>query len=196
RGAPGADVSRVAEQAHLRHSRGARDDAAAGGSRIPPRLMNGRIDGLRAFVAIAALVASGCGRDDTGPSPVGPTIACPSAQTAQSPDGNAVSVNYPAPTVSGGAAPVTATCTPASGTPFSVGTTTVTCTARDARQQAASCSFGVAVAGPPRISATKFVAFGDSITAGQLDPACPGTSSLSGPLAWQLDNFRVRTLAI
>jgi lysophospholipase L1-like esterase len=56
---------------------------------------------------------------------------------------------------------------PASGTTFPVGTTTVTCTATDAQQRVSSCSLTVAVATPPRLRATKFVAFGDSITAGQ-----------------------------
>jgi len=151
--------------------------------------------GLHALVIVSTLLAGACGRDDTGPSPVGPAIACPAAQAAQSPDGHAVAVSYPAPTVSGGTAPVTTTCTPPSGTPFSVGMTTVTCTARDARQQSASCSFGVAVAGPPKISASKFVAFGDSITAGELDPACTITSA-RGFEAWLLDHEQAVTFAI
>jgi lysophospholipase L1-like esterase len=46
------------------------------------------------------------------------------------------------------------------------GSTTVMCTATDARQRLASCSFSVTVTLPPRISATRFVAFGDSITEG------------------------------
>lgn len=146
-----------------------------------------------AAIAVAALVAAGCG--STGPSPIGPAIACPAPQTAQSPDGNALPVHYPLPVVSGGAQPISIACTPPSGSVFSVGSATVICTARDAKQQTASCSFGVTVARPPKINATKFVAFGDSITEGQLDPACT-SHSIAGPLAWQLDNILSRTRSI
>jgi lysophospholipase L1-like esterase len=53
----------------------------------------------------------------------------------------------------------------------------VACTARDAAQHTASCSFRIAVVAPPRLSATKFLAFGDSITAGVI----PTTCSLNAP---------------
>src|SRR5204863_9954577 len=106
-----------------------------------------------------------------------------------------VAVHYPLPTVTGGAQPVSIACTPPSGSMFSVGTASVGCTARDAKQQTASCSFNVTVASPPKLSAMKFVAFGDSITEGQLDPPCPGFS-IAGPLAAYLDNLRARPEAI
>jgi lysophospholipase L1-like esterase len=75
-------------------------------------------------------------------------------------------VNYPAPTVTGGAQPVTTTCTPASGASFSVGTTAVACTAVDASARQAQCSFSVTIT-PLLISVTKYMAFGDSVTEGQ-----------------------------
>lgn len=71
------------------------------------------------------------------------------------------------PTVTAGDAPVTLLCTPASGSVFPIGTTPVSCTATDARQRAASCSFNVVVQPPPRLTLTRFVAFGDSITLGE-----------------------------
>jgi lysophospholipase L1-like esterase len=49
-----------------------------------------------------------------------------------------------------------------------VGTSKVTCTAIDARQQIGMCAFDVTVQGPPKLSATQFVAFGDSITEGKI----------------------------
>ena len=66
-------------------------------------------------------------------------------------------------------------CTPPSGSSFGIGTTEVRCTATDAQQRTASCRFTVTVAAPapPRLNATNFVAFGDSITEGVLEPACP-----------------------
>ncbi len=50
---------------------------------------------------------------------------------------------------------------------FPVGATTVTCTATDARQRTASCTFGITVLVPPSITLTRFAAFGDSMTAGE-----------------------------
>jgi lysophospholipase L1-like esterase len=132
-----------------------------------------------AAAAVAAAVLAGAGCDSTGPSPVGPIIVCPVVPAQQSPDGNAVPVHYSLPGVSGGAQPVSIACTPPSGSSFNVGSTTVTCTASDAKQQAASCTFGVTVTAPPKLTATKFVAFGDSITAGTLDPACHSSSAFA-----------------
>jgi lysophospholipase L1-like esterase len=127
--------------------------------------------------ALVALVAAACGDSPTGPTPGTLTIACPAPQTVQSLDGNSVAVVFAAPVATGGTPPVTTTCTRQSGSPFDVGSTDVACTARDAAQHVASCSFRIAVVAPPRLSATKFLAFGDSITAGVL----PTTCSLGAP---------------
>jgi hypothetical protein len=61
-------------------------------------------------------------------------------------------VNYPAPPTTGNG--VTLVCNPASGSSFPVGTTTVTCTATDAANLTATCSFKVTVSDttPPVIS--------------------------------------------
>ena len=78
---------------------------------------------------------------------------------------------YGTATTSFGEPPVTIECTPTSGSTFPVGTTTVTCTATDARQRTDTCAFTVTVTPPPRISLTRFLAFGDSMTAGEIvDP--------------------------
>ena len=82
-----------------------------------------------------------------------PTIVCPPnvMTTATMLQGTTVgaTVSYGAPAVtdncSGAGAPV---CTPASGSFFAVGTTTVTCMATDGSGNSASCSFTVAVATP------------------------------------------------
>ena len=75
---------------------------------------------------------------------------------------------YGTPTVVAGTPPVTAACTPASGMIFPVGPSTVTCTATDNVQRTDSCTFSVTVTVPPKISLTKYVAFGDSMTAGEV----------------------------
>jgi len=71
---------------------------------------------------------------------------------------------------------VTVACAPESNTAYPVGTTTVSCTATDAQQRTASCSFGVTVAAPPRLRLNRFMAFGDSITVGEV--IVPSTEDL------------------
>ena len=100
------------------------------------------------------------------PTPGAPTIACPANVTVRGIPGGTQPVTYPAPVVTGGAAPVNATCTPGSGAPFTVGTTGVACTAVDAKSRQAQCSFSVTLT-PLLLSVTKFVAFGDSFTEGE-----------------------------
>jgi lysophospholipase L1-like esterase len=88
--------------------------------------------------------------------------------TLLSPLATPVSVVYSAATTAGGESPVNTTCVPPSGSIFSVGSSTVTCTATDNRQRTDSCTFSITVTAPPRILATKFMAFGDSMTAGEV----------------------------
>jgi lysophospholipase L1-like esterase len=120
-------------------------------------------------------------------------------QTLQSLDGAAVSATF-SPTVAGGAAPVTTSCLPASGSPFPIGATQVVCTATDRARQTASCGFTVTVAAPPRLTATRFVSFGDSITYGSsaiCGPRVPhvGPGGLAGP-KWLLADLRSLTLHV
>ena len=110
---------------------------------------------------------SGCGNpNEPTPQPGAPTIACPANVTVRGVPGSGQAVTYPPATVTGGASPVTTTCTPASGAPFSVGTTAVACTAVDASARQAQCSFSVTLT-PLLLSVTKYVAFGDSLTEGE-----------------------------
>jgi lysophospholipase L1-like esterase len=122
--------------------------------------------------AICAVTLAACGGNASGPTQgPPPTLACPAPVQALSHNGTAPTVTYDTPVGQGGEAPVTTACTPASGGTFELGTTTVTCTATDAGGQSASCSFGVHVSAVPRIVGTRFVAFGDSMTAGTISPA-------------------------
>jgi lysophospholipase L1-like esterase len=80
-------------------------------------------------------------------------------------------VTYAAATASGGTGAVSVACTPAAGSPFPSGATTVTCTASDSAGRQTSCTFGVTVATIPlRLQKTRFLAFGDSLTEGKLKP--------------------------
>jgi lysophospholipase L1-like esterase len=95
--------------------------------------------------------------------------------------GQPISVAYGTPTVVGGAPGVLVTCSPQSGSMFPIGSTSVVCTATDARSRTNSCSFNVVVQQPPRIALTQFEAFGDSITWGE-DGQNDGCATTSGEL--------------
>jgi lysophospholipase L1-like esterase len=83
-------------------------------------------------------------------------------------------------------APISILCTPSSGTVFPMGRTQVSCVAADAQNRSDTCTFAVTVQLVAQLSATRIVAFGDSITAGSLSP-CGATSSTFGPLSFQED---------
>lgn len=103
------------------------------------------------------------------PPPVPPLVLnCPAAVEIESADGQPVPIQFEAPQASGGVAPIMTTCSATSGAAFTVGSTTVTCSAVDARGTAATCGFQVTVRPPPRLAQTRFLAFGDSLTAGTL----------------------------
>ena len=104
------------------------------------------------------------------PPPVAaaPTLACPNPVSASSTATTGIAVSYDTPTAEGGQSPVTVTCTPESGTMFGIGQASVECTAEDSLARTASCSFPVTVTRIPSISKTRFLAFGDSITLGEV----------------------------
>jgi lysophospholipase L1-like esterase len=99
------------------------------------------------------------------------TIACPSNITVNATTSPPVAVDFSAPTTAGGVAPVQVSCTRQPGSPFAAGATSVQCTATDAATpaQTTSCVFTVTVNPPvPQLSRTRFLAFGDSLTAGEV----------------------------
>jgi lysophospholipase L1-like esterase len=111
-----------------------------------------------------------CGSGPTvQPSPVieDPAVDCPADINVTAHNGANPTVSFDQPTASKGAPPVTVVCTPASGTEFKSGTTTVTCEAADSRQHKTSCTFSVVVTRIPQLLKTKFMAFGDSLTEGK-----------------------------
>jgi hypothetical protein len=80
--------------------------------------------------------------NDTQP----PKITCPAnITTSNDPNQCSALVNYAAPPATDNCPNATVTCLPASGSTFTVGTTTVTCTATDASGNTNSCSFTVTV---------------------------------------------------
>ena len=102
-----------------------------------------------------------------------PTISCPPAISAAASGDLGVPIGYETPQPHFGQPPVTVTCAPESGASFRVGSTPVTCRATDSLNRTAECTFSVTVMAPPRLRLTRIVAFGDSITLGEV--VKPGT---------------------
>jgi len=148
---------------------------------------------LSCAVWAVAAASAACGGAGTQPSS-GPAIVCPASQTLQSLDGRPVTAIYTPVSVSG-KTPLSVACVPAAGSAFPIGANKVTCTATDADARQASCSFTVTVLGQPRLSVTKFTAFGDSITAGVTDPPCGIISALGLATPQQLAEERRLLLA-
>lgn len=122
------------------------------------------------FNGIITAACGGGGGNSPTPVANAPQIACPADVTVSEVATLTQDVTFPAPTVTDGTAPVNTTCDPASGTSFPLGSTKVNCTARDAQSREASCSFNVTLKGFA-LSAKKFDAIGDSLTAGEIGVA-------------------------
>jgi lysophospholipase L1-like esterase len=137
----------------------------------------------RALFAILLLagVCSACGNDNPvapgfAPAPDAPAISCPASISVTGVTGLSRVITYQPPSPAGGHPPVTSSCTPESGSTFPIGETLVTCNTRDSLNQQRTCSFTVSLS-PLLLTATKFVAFGDSMTAGEngnpINGPCP-----------------------
>lgn len=134
---------------------------------------------MASIAAVVALSALGCG-GPTAPSspsrspqapapPVSPlALSCSANVSAPATSDAGADVIFMAPAATGGREPYTLTCAPASGQPFRVGQTTVSCSVTDGAAATATCSFGVEVVAVPRLTRTRFMAFGDSVTAGEV----------------------------
>jgi lysophospholipase L1-like esterase len=102
------------------------------------------------------------------PPPPTLQLTCPDNQSVQSTTGQPIPVSFALATAAGGTPPTQVQCTPATGSIFNPGTTPVQCTATDSKSMTMACSFNVIVTLPPKIAATRFDAFGDSMTNGEV----------------------------
>ena len=122
------------------------------------------------LILLAGLTGCG-GHPPGGPTPpvVDPiTLTCPQDVRIENVAGSSQTVTFNAPTAVGGVPPLTITCTPASGASFPTGDTSVACSATDGIRAPGVCSFKVTlIARIPILSVTRFLAFGDSVTAGE-----------------------------
>jgi lysophospholipase L1-like esterase len=151
-------------------------------------------EALGSALCIAALGAAACGGDtpmQPPPPADAPRLVCPQPVTARSLDGEATAVTYPQATVVGGQLPMTTACEPRSSELFPVGQTVVTCRVSDSLTRTDACSFTVTVEPPPRIAATRFIAFGDSISDGVLGFVPYAVGDPGPPVGYA---FKLRTL--
>ena len=137
-------------------------------------------NGLRLSLGLVCLMLpAGCHSpnhpSDSPPDPVSQlALSCPSNVQVPNVKTTTQNVDFTTPSHTGGVEPVSVTCSPASGAAFPLGPTTVNCDGTDAASppRTAACSFIVTLAPnptPPVLGATNFMAFGDSITAGEIN---------------------------
>ena len=109
------------------------------------------------------------------PQAEAPLLSCQENVARGTINNDGLAVTFQTPEATKGQSPVTVACSPESGTMFPIGQTTVTCTATDALSRRATCEFSVAVTKLPQLSRLRFMAFGDSITAGEV--TFPGSTA-------------------
>ena len=130
---------------------------------------------IRVFLALLALIGAGCSATPSAPTPPPPPppvvadppeVTCPAPVTVPALTSVGATVTYALPESRKGQGTVSVACTPPSGTRFPVGVTQAECVVTDSLNRTGSCSFAVTVAGPPRLSRTRIMAWGDSLTEG------------------------------
>jgi lysophospholipase L1-like esterase len=162
--------------------------------------------GRHTFLFTAVLLISlsaACSSSPTAPTPPPPppapppvipdppSLTCPADMTASTTSPTGMTFTFATPEASAGQTPVTVACVPESGTNFALGATRVDCTATDAINRSATCAFTVTVSRTPQLTFTKFLAFGDSITAGEVSfPVTTGIFPQSG----RAPSFRMRVI--
>ena len=124
------------------------------------------------FALLSLICGAGCSNTPSAPTPPPvavadpPEVTCPAPVTVSAPTSEGVTVTYTSPEIRKGQGTVSVACTPPSGNRFPVGTTQTECVATDSLNRTGSCTFSVTVAAPPRLRATRIMAFGDSLTYG------------------------------
>jgi lysophospholipase L1-like esterase len=145
-------------------------------------------------LCLVVFAAASCGGNKIGPTPPppdAPRLTCPQPLTVKSPDGEPLAVTYPPATVFGGQLPMELVCEPKSEEIFPIGQTVVSCRVSDSLTRTDACTFTVTVAPPPRIVATRFVAFGDSLSDGVLGLTRLAVGDPGPPVGYA---FKLRTL--
>jgi lysophospholipase L1-like esterase len=141
-----------------------------------------RARGLLFCTLILLAWAGGCSSPSSPtpqppPPPVAeaPLLSCQENVARGTINNAGLAISFQTPEATRGQSPVNVVCSPESGSTFPIGQTTVTCTATDALNRQATCEFRVAVTKLPQLSRLRFMAFGDSITAGEV--TFPGSTA-------------------
>ncbi|HEX7283135.1 MAG TPA: GDSL-type esterase/lipase family protein [Vicinamibacterales bacterium] len=130
---------------------------------------------MRVGVMLLAMIyGAGCNSTPSAPTPAPsppiaepPQLSCPDAVMVSARTSGGADVSYSVPESRNGQGTVSVACTPPPGSRFPVGVTTAECVATDSLNRTGSCTFSVTVAAPPRLRASRIMAFGDSVTQGQ-----------------------------
>jgi lysophospholipase L1-like esterase len=151
------------------------------------------------FLTAGTAVLAGCGGRQTTPTPpvdvVQPiALTCPSDIRLDNVTGAGHAVVYSPPVVSGGVPPVAVSCSMASGASFPIGDSAVICQGTDGIHTAGQCHFAVTlIPAIPTLRVTKFMAFGDSITAGEINDDSGAPCNDAGHPAG-LDGYKIFSL--
>ena len=147
------------------------------------------------LIAVLGLFGAACNSPSTPtppppppPPPADPpSLTCVEGISRATVNANGVAVNYDTPPVTGGQGSVTVTCAPLSGETFPIGTTEVKCTATDTLNRTGTCTFNVTVSKLAQLSRTRYLAFGDSMTAGEVTfPVGSSTIGAAGLITKQV----------
>lgn len=138
------------------------------------------------FLISSAVLVASCSKTPpaaptppTPPAPIAdaPSVTCGEGISRATLSATGLAVDFDTPTATAGQGTVNVSCTPGSGENFPIGSTSVTCTATDSLNRTGTCSFNVTVSRIPQLTALKYMAFGDSITAGEV--SSPATAFYS-----------------
>jgi lysophospholipase L1-like esterase len=146
----------------------------SGSSRIPSRHL---LFGTALLLGFAGGCNSPSAPDPPPPPPpvAAPTLACEEGINRATISAEGIAISYPVPEARDGQTPVNVRCTPEPGSTFPVGETTVSCKATDALNREAACEFRVTITRAAQLQRVRFMAFGDSITAGEV--TFPGSTA-------------------
>jgi len=125
---------------------------------------------LAVTMALGAACSSPTTPTPPPPPPVAapPTLTCEEGVSRATVNASGMAVSFDTPPVKDGQGSVSVECAPPSGETFPIGTTEVKCTATDSLNRKGECSFNVTVSKLAQLSKTRYLAFGDSITAGEV----------------------------
>ena len=142
-----------------------------------------RVNARRLLVCTLVVLAfaSGCSSPSSPtpppppPPPEAPAITCSESISRGTINAAGMPIAFEVPTTRGGQNPLNVSCSHESGQTFPIGSTTVDCKVTDGLNREASCSFSINVTKLPQLSRLKYMAFGDSITAGEV--TFPGSTA-------------------